>query len=271
MKSIIASLLVMWFAVLSTGAQASKKNYVNKTNQQKFTIEIFEETKRYGSFVHLNRKYDRIYVQGTLEIGGGKANKYYEVRIDPPTWGCNAKKKALIEHTAGDEPGLREKTYLMLHPANFAGYGHPVSYILEDDGRGDVDGYRREIFEFLCNGSVSSGESKNRQLVEVAIADVKEAVRKTNELLAISDQEINDFLKSTAAGNYTNKMQALMWYAKKRVSILEKYCSVCPDRQPQINDANSIFSEAKDNCLKKQGTPEVCLPVAPEVLLMKKS
>lgn len=270
MKSIITSLLLMLCAMLSTGAHASKKSYINKSNQKKFTIEIFEDTKRRGSFVHLRHKYDRIYVEGTLEIiGGKKVKKYYEVRIDPPAWGCNAENKALIEHTAGDDPGLRDKGYLLLHPGNFAGYGHPVTYTLKEGGYGDVDGYRQEIVDFLCNDSFPSGESKNSQASEAAFVEVKEALRKTNEQLAIADREIESFLKSSVAGNYTNKMQAIMWYGQKRMSILEKYCSTCPDRQFQISDAKSIFSEAKDNCLKKQGSPESCQPVAPEVLLRK--
>lgn len=94
-------------------------------------------------------------------------------------------------------------------------------------------------------------------------AEIAAAVRRTDEQLGISDRRIEDFLKSPAASDYLNKMRAIMWYAQNRQSIIEKYCSICPDRQFQVNDANSMFVEAKNNCLKKQGAPDSCRPVAP--------
>jgi hypothetical protein len=111
--------------------------------------------------------------------------------------------------------------------------------------------------------AAAARQSTEAKAQQTRPAEIAAAVRRTDEQLGISDKRIEDFLKSPAASDYLNKMQAIMWYAQTRLSIIERYCSICPDRQFQINDANSMFVEAKNNCLKKQGASDSCRPVAP--------
>lgn len=106
----------------------------------------------------------------------------------------------------------------------------------------------------------------NKPAPEAFMANWKESARKTNEQLAVSNKAIEDFLKSPLGKDIIPKTQAIMWSAEQTASIMEQYCSTCPNRQFEVNQANSLFVDAKNKCLENKGTAEICRPIAPDVL-----
>lgn len=118
----------------------------------------------------------------------------------------------------------------------------------------------------ICLTRVRLGQQSQPSSSE-SLAEIQAKLRQTNVQLAALDKTIGDFLKSAAAQNHTYKTQAIMWYARQRVNVLEQYCANCPGHQHYATDANDIFKEARESCMKKQNDPQACRPVAPNVLL----
>lgn len=256
---------VLWCFLLNVGqAQAYRKNYINKSNAQEFSIEVLENTKTKGSYVHLNSRYDRVYVQGVLYLDNKKVLKYYEVSLNDPIFGCDGKYRAVAEHTFGGTPELYDKKYLFLHPGNFGGYGHPVSYRLEPNGTGDVDGYRNHIFDFLCSDRIPEGSLNNKiNQVNPDPQVLRERINQINASFAPLDKAIEGFLSSAAAKDPVRKTQGIMWYANQRAKVIEDNCPDCFAVQNLLKDAKDIFRDARDACVKKAVDAKQCVAVAP--------
>lgn len=128
-----------------------KKSYVNKSNNQRFTIEILGNTRRHRSYCYLGKKYYTVYVEGMFDYGVEympKAKLIYSTSIHDKTFGCDGE-IASIEQVVflGTPESYQERATT---PGRFLGYEWPGTGFQLRDGVGDIDGHRRAIFDFLC-------------------------------------------------------------------------------------------------------------------------
>lgn len=128
-----------------------KKSYVNKSNNQRFTIEILGNTKRHRSYCYLGKKYYTVYVEGVFDYGVDympKAKVIYSTSINDKTFGCDGEIASIGQVVfLGTPESYKEQATT---PGRFLGYDWPGTAFQLRDGVGDVDGHRRAIFDFLC-------------------------------------------------------------------------------------------------------------------------